>query len=1637
MEYDRNQNSYSSTSPAGDYYRYRLPDLTHPAGRVVSMADENWLGTIDSVSGNENKAEVDCLLCHLHDNSGISGNGLAFLQSMGCSISNPIGPINDPTCSTVPANTDGSYSVYGLTGAGWNPGWTGAKYDMYNRALAIKARQFDLAASLGIGAIANLSPRADGTLAITGISGMPATISASNIQATPNSQNCAVCHARDDSTAGLDGMYKMRFGYGGYELITVSGTGYDSETGGTNSERWLELGCKTGMGKRAHRIGAGPNDKWNNSMIRTMYGLDAAYPNGTAVATGTINITTGPFSGETVTQQARIPDQDVHDAGGMQCATCHYTLGSTSLEGGSKTIPATTYTDVLPLSEGTIIFPQKTYNGIDHQFAKFGTMEDTNAMPNINGTVSCESCHTTKTHPRYWNPDGTAKAVTPFPPDPASAHAGFPAIHFQKISCTTCHIPEIYAAPGRLKYRDFSLGYYKKSSDASGGWRNMLDWNWDFIHWSAKPVPPIHVWATRNGQTQIVPVLPSTIPAWEESNTNTATESNSDAAVAGKTGTCNMTATRAKVGQACGSDADCGGVSGSCDNPALSGLNNNQFFVANPGKGMTPGPVKARDTSTAALAVENSPSSPLRRSTVGACSNDGAGCLSNSDCTGGGTCTIRKNELNGANLVPLFDGFPLSDSWGADTKPRIDAMYNAGAGPEMRIYQAARFDVTHGVVPKEWALGGPNRGGCVSCHSSADQWQRDDNGNYVKDADGNPLSNPNYNANSVAFFEGYQQPFMGPSPMFNNFFGVTQYDLIKNWFALFADSDGTAMTNGLHMTQGFCYNMCVNRMNMPYASCAQFCPGAGAVGSPTSNTPYAALYFCDDGAGGMPDPSTCGTGGHFAPSSHMGDTLVGYMPMGLTDTQYYDPVSGMPKSTGVVGLQYECASYTMTGGDCSTPSATAECAMSGASGDTCTSTSNPNYNRPISPNGRIYANFMTPCWDYPVCSMPNPNYQTEAYDPFLAAVTGFMLEGFDTLMYYAPGTSESLGWYDGISAMTRLIVRETQSGFTDGCDPYAGGAASMIGKSPNFFGASLNNCVPNSATFNGVCDATMGMCMGGVMSYQPCTTNADCQGALSGADLTQLNGQGYPSLLYSRAEIRDRFKINLQQTCGGSYNPDGTVNNACTGAEANPLVPGGITYANARLTWPIGSERNPDNPAHIPAWDEAGKLNVCGKYQNQPCCTDMMGNPVTCRDGAYVKTTIHMNQFLGFTPTYYAQVTSPALVGSGSGSQTSLNCLACHTSVTLNHPTGYGTPGLPTDSATCRTCHLASGMQVHVGTNWMAPAIVDNVCGQCHGGNTTTTHNGAPYITTAALLPVALNIHGGGAPAGTTPPAVSSIVTAGAGGFATGVMITLTDASTDAATAQASLLITVDWGDGAVSTGFGGGTFTHTYTNAGTFSIVETVTNAGGLSASKYTPEAISATAPTTSITGTVYNSFDNSVPAADVKVKLKNAAGAVKQVATTDNNGNYTFTGLPTTTTQDYTIVARNVGTQFSYTPAIVPSGTTLPATENLNLATATIRVSGGTSYSYAKVQITNGSKTMTKWTSTIVPVGTNTDYFSNFKNLSATTPWTITATRLVSGATTVQTCTVSPNTVDLTAATLDLTGTTPTVGVSITNCQ
>ncbi len=697
MEYDRNMDPYSASSPTGDRYTYEYPSLAHPNGRLT---------TIDVAGGLSatNKAELDCLLCHLKttDSAG-TGNGRAWLQSMGCGTTNPMGPANDPTC-------DGTSDYPGVPAAGaFVPG---TSYDMYNRNLALKTKNYNLAASLGLGATVT-GWNQDGTIAAIG--GVPSTIAGTSISPIPESANCSVCHARDDSTAGLPGMMQMKFGYGNFALISPPGTARDTDKAadtGSNDLLWFELGCKTGMGKRAHKIGQGPNAHWGMSMFNAMFGL-GKNP-GDPVVTETLSPSNPFFAGMTVNVKERMPDADVHDIDvdthqptGMSCGSCHYNLGSEDkYVGGDRNSAYLATNDdddtnsrLFPAGEfHHVSYPEETVRGIDHQFAQADSYPDTKSKNNLDGTVSCESCHTTRTHPRLTDNGGTLVSPTP-------THASFPAVHLAKIACTTCHIPEVYGAPGRLKYRDWTAGQYK------GGFRNMLDWNYDLITGSHKTMPVLRQWLTKNGEQKIYPILPSVMPIWVKGSPNSQLDTGSEIA---------------------------GGI----------------YQTTNP----MVAPVKARNSMVAAMQVaQANPEFDIR--------------------------------LNGGNMVPLFDGFSLSDSWEVDTKAEIDAFTSPSLIVEgsqyankMKLFQT-NFDVTHGVAPAEWALGGAKRGGCVSCHSSIDP--------YTRNEMGMPTGpNPNYSPNSVGFFEGYQQPLEGAG------FGIGQFDMIKNWFALFADFDCTMMCGG-------------------------------------------------------------------------------------------------------------------------------------------------------------------------------------------------------------------------------------------------------------------------------------------------------------------------------------------------------------------------------------------------------------------------------------------------------------------------------------------------------------------------------------------------------------------------------------------------------------------------------------------------------------------------------------------------------------------------------------------------------------------------------------------------------------------------------------------------------------------------
>jgi PKD repeat protein len=116
----------------------------------------------------------------------------------------------------------------------------------------------------------------------------------------------------------------------------------------------------------------------------------------------------------------------------MTCSICHYNLSGTfqALMQGAE-----------------VMYPEITVEKMDHQFAKGDNLPDGKNMDQLDNTVTCASCHIDGTHPNR----GTA---------PIPAHAGFPAVHFQKLDCRVCHIP-VLNAKSIWKVADFTVGPYR------------------------------------------------------------------------------------------------------------------------------------------------------------------------------------------------------------------------------------------------------------------------------------------------------------------------------------------------------------------------------------------------------------------------------------------------------------------------------------------------------------------------------------------------------------------------------------------------------------------------------------------------------------------------------------------------------------------------------------------------------------------------------------------------------------------------------------------------------------------------------------------------------------------------------------------------------------------------------------------------------------------------------------------------------------------------------------------------------------------------------------------------------------------------------------------------------------------------
>jgi hypothetical protein len=1472
LEYDRDRNDYGSAGEGtGDKYYYKPPTLDAPAGGI----------TLTNMSAT-NKAEVDCLLCHINDGSGISGNGRAFLQSMECATGGAaifgtavqLGPKNDPNCGYA-LNADGTDSaptdpaMMGRNGAG--PYVSGTKYDSFNRTLAVQAQQFNYAAAMGLGATATLSMAADGGMHIDGLTNAPTAVANSMIAATPSSQNCSVCHGRDDNTPGLPGMLNpVRYGYGIYLIINPQATTLDVDPGtqladGSNDTRWMEMGCKTGMGKRGHKTGAGPNDKWGMSMFSAMFGLGIGP--GTPITTASYD--TGTPMGDLHTT-AKMPDQDVHDASGMQCATCHYALGSSTLEGGSKTIEAAT--------EHGVAYPEETILGIDHNFAQGDSLKDNYGRNALDGTVSCEGCHTTRTHPNLSDNGGGLTSPTP-------AHAGFPAVHLEKIGCTTCHIPEIYVQPFKLKYRDFTVGKFKRGTETAGGNKNIYDFSYNFVTDSGDSTKQLYQWATKYGEKKIYPVTPIEVNNWVNVINNGATTSTD--VIAGTTPPSNTldyannnnttivnlstepnaikTCTSGiKVGWSCSTDADC---------PGFNSFPDNDYGSA----GVT-GACAAGNAVKTTIALGRDVIE-IAAATLADCATDPTGAF----------CSSR---INGGSMVPVFDNWVLTDNLSTDTIAKRNAMraksltlFSDDSSKHLKmekIFHAA-FDETHGVAPKAWALGATERGGCAMCHSSA-----------------NTMS-PNYSPYSVGFFEGLMpyteraNQFVPAAnaplsdqlvPAIGNMF-VGKFDLMKNPMAMFADFDCAQTFCGVGTCGGADCSTVASPYNNPSAPyqdtvgldmLGAMMVNAGVMNKATALSYGLALtsdsYYFNQMTNDLNNPDAA-----CSPYSPLYDlTPMGMPGMGITTIGQctdlmnagFDAMMGLPHSVGAVGAPDDGYIYSTAGMmGFSDGIAGLQGMLLRETQDGTNMSCNPMAGMKTQANMLGFPVNLNNC-------MPNPDF----YVPFDQGSTCTALACVGGMMHDAPCTADA---QCNIMPIGYLFAGTCTGGDVDG---------------PGNWSAS---------------------CEGGFRDGHSCAVNADCEGALSSAEAgfqaekDMFGSLG--SLMYTRAQQRTHNKTVLQ-----SNGP-------------------------TDLTWPIAGEKNPGNAAHMAAWDQAAicLTNYGFMGPEVPCGTTGTGY-CTGQDGTSadkcvnVKTYISSNDLLGYTPTKLAALqnfnncTACHAAPNHPVNDSDVRyptCTSCHTT---QHD------GVQeTTAAVCNDCHqsgpevtFTAGQTAVLAENFhntiprtasftaTASATVskqvDFVATGCPATTTCTydwnfgdgnvetvdtagtTHDYASagsYVAVVTITSSDESVQMSPVKSVTvttinTPPTPTKTVSVA------GFVVTIVDSSSDTESAQADLDVTVGCGSGGVRNPVaapvaGGTTVTCTYTTAGTRYITQKVTDPDGATAnaasvSVYVPTKYTVKGKVTRLNGTTAIS--------GVVLYLK-VGSSNKYSAVSNSLGNFTFSNV------------------------------------------------------------------------------------------------------------------------------------------------
>jgi hypothetical protein len=171
-----------------------------------------------------------------------------------------------------------------------------------------------------------------------------------------------------------------------------------------------------------------------------------------------------------------------NDKGNLTCSQCHHAL--------SGNFPA-----VLD-HHGDVVYPELSVQKIDHQFAKGNNLPDGKNMDQLDSTVTCASCHVTRTHP---NAAGA--------PDPTAKHAGFPSDHLRTMNCRTCHIP-LLNGPQQWLLADFTAGPYRTFE------RNQVTENASGVGYK-----PLYMWrkvAADSNEVMLEPVVTTTVAIWAD-----------------------------------------------------------------------------------------------------------------------------------------------------------------------------------------------------------------------------------------------------------------------------------------------------------------------------------------------------------------------------------------------------------------------------------------------------------------------------------------------------------------------------------------------------------------------------------------------------------------------------------------------------------------------------------------------------------------------------------------------------------------------------------------------------------------------------------------------------------------------------------------------------------------------------------------------------------------------------------------------------------------------------------------------------------------------------------------------------------------------------------------------------------------